>query len=83
MEDLLKCPFCGGEAKVIRRWFKSGWIVPYIECTKCLATMGNGEMYITSERGKCYFENTADAVAAWNRRYADETNSDNKSNRQG
>lgn len=36
MEELKKCPFCGGEAKLnITRGFKREVIAAFVYCTKC------------------------------------------------
>lgn len=53
MEELRKCPFCGGKA-VIRHGIISGDNI-YVECVECGA--GTKIFYVESE-----------AIAAWNRR---------------
>lgn len=57
MEELKKCPFCGGEAKV--EYFKSinnvEIVAAEVMCTKCRASSGT---YRTKE----------EAIEAWNRR---------------
>lgn len=60
--ELLPCPFCGGEARVIddapshdhSPWFGIGCASPY-----CIAFTGYGVKL---------FDTKAEAIAAWNRR---------------
>ena len=60
--ELLPCPFCGGEARVIddvpshdrSPWFGIGCASPY-----CIAFTGYGVQL---------FDTKAEAIAAWNRR---------------
>ena len=63
---LLNCPFCGGEAKIVRYCSKK--TIVYVECTKCLAYMGNQRIITSSSRGKEYFESEEKLINAWNRR---------------
>ena len=63
---LLPCPFCGGEAKIVRYCSKK--TIVYVECTKCLAYMGNQRIITSSSRGKEYFESEEKLINAWNRR---------------
>lgn len=41
-EELCPCPFCGGEAKLVKRKFKVGFYPSggtyYVHCKKCLIT---------------------------------------------
>ena len=53
MEELRKCPFCGGEAEINDRGFFT--TETFVECMECLA---RGEEFYTE----------AEAIAAWNRR---------------
>ncbi len=56
MEELKKCPFCGGEAKLnITRGFKREVIAAFVYCTKC----GVGTLSYTLAKT---------AKEAWNRR---------------
>ena len=64
MADLLKCPFCGGEAKLrhyedIKKDFVSVYQY-YIECTNCKTQSG-------------WKANVEDAESAWNTRKPMET----------
>ena len=52
MEELRKCPFCGGEAEMHYGIFTDD---AYVECIECKA------------RSHVFFENNS-AIAAWNRR---------------
>lgn len=55
MEELKRCPFCGGEAKLnIIRGFKKEVIAAFVYCTKC----GVGTLIYTSAKT---------AKEAWNR----------------
>ena len=63
MNDLLKyCPFCGAEAKLVKRKFKVGFYPSggtyYVHCKKCLIT--------TQPR-----TNAESVIEAWNRRMND------------
>lgn len=57
--ELLPCPFCGGEAKLIKRKSKTGFYPSggtyYVHCKKCLIT--------TQPRN-----NADNVIKAWNRR---------------
>lgn len=65
MSELKCCPFCGGEAKIVRYYGKK--TIVYAECTKCLAYMGN-QRIMTSSRGKEYFESEEKLIVSWNTR---------------
>ena len=52
MEELRKCPFCGGEAEMHYGIFTDD---AYVECIECKA------------RSHVFFENNS-AIVAWNRR---------------
>ena len=59
-EELKKCPFCGGEAKLnITRGFKREVIAAFVYCTKC----GVGTLSYTLAKT---------AKEAWNRRLKNE-----------
>ena len=66
MSDLKCCPFCGGEAKIVRYCGKK--TIVYVECTNCLAYMGNQRIITSSNRGKEYFESEEKLINAWNTR---------------
>lgn len=69
MEELKPCPFCGGEATLITRMGDE--IVHRIECTVCLAQMGETHWAVDGKKGKLFFEKENDAIKAWNRRADD------------
>lgn len=54
MEDLKRCPFCGGEPTVDRELLSSHWVYQ-VRCTQC---------YGTGPR----INAKAKAIEAWNRR---------------
>ena len=58
--ELLPCPFCGGEAKIIEAY---GWLV---QCTSCFASVGQN----CTEGGFLAgdYRTEAEAIAAWNSR---------------
>ena len=66
MGKLLKCPFCGGEAKIVKYCGKK--TIVYVECSNCLAYMGNQRIMTSSSRGKEYFESEEKLINAWNTR---------------
>lgn len=66
MSKLLNCPFCGGEAKIVKYCGKK--IIVYVECSNCLAYMGNQRIMTSSSRGKEYFESEEKLINAWNTR---------------
>ena len=66
MSELKCCPFCGGEAKIVRYCGKK--TIVYVECTNCLAYMGNQRIITSSNRGKEYFESEEKLINAWNTR---------------
>lgn len=66
MSELKCCPFCGGEAKIVRYCGKK--TIAYVECTNCLAYMGNQRIMTSSSRGKEYFESEENLISDWNRR---------------
>ena len=66
MSKLLKCPFCGGEAKIVK--YCGNKTIVYVECTNCLAYMGNQRIMTSSSRGKEYFESEEKLINAWNTR---------------
>lgn len=55
-EELKRCPFCGGEAKVVL----SGWNYG-IECTECAGSLL-----------PVRYQSKEEAIAAWNRRDLEE-----------
>ena len=55
MEELKKCPFCGGEAEIMYISTTVGVMSPKIFCPECR----NGTQWKDTE---------AEAIAAWNRR---------------
>ena len=67
MKDLLKCPFCGGDADLWYKGTRYGYIV-YSECSIC------GAKSKAYSLGKSVNEDWADelasirAIEAWNRR---------------
>lgn len=65
-KELKCCPFCGGEAKIVKYCGKK--TIVYIECTNCLAYMGNQRIITSSNRGKEYFESEEKLIKAWNTR---------------
>lgn len=66
MAELLKCPFCGGEARIVT--YQGSKSIFYIECKDCNALMGNPRRMISAMKGKLYFENEAELIEAWNTR---------------
>ena len=57
MEELKKCPFCGGEAEIYKSF---DYVSKYrVECTKC-------EMYSQN------YNKLEEAIEAWNSRVEDE-----------
>ena len=54
MEELRKCPFCGGEAKMTSSRSKGKEIMVRIYCTSCKTTS--------------FLNWQTEAIAAWNRR---------------
>ena len=66
MSELKCCPFCGGEAKIVK--YCGNKTIVYVECTNCLAYMGNQRIMTSSSRGKEYFESEEKLINAWNRR---------------
>lgn len=66
MIELKRCPFCGGEAKLLEHTFSHGDPCFGVECTQCGAW---SYQWNTDE---------ARAAAAWNRRVADEMEDDLK-----
>lgn len=66
MIELKCCPFCGGEAKIVKYCGKK--TIVYVECTKCLAYMGNQRIMTSASRGKEYFESEEKLINAWNTR---------------
>lgn len=75
-EDLLKCPFCGGEAEMCSdsdNIYGEYW---YIRCKKCF---GRGASYyesfsalVENERFFTIQRAWGNAIKAWNRRVVDE-----------
>lgn len=58
--EIKKCPFCGGEAKVLEEYdCMVGVKVYFIECCKCKATFLHGNTKIEKE------------IEKWNRRVDD------------
>lgn len=56
--NLKPCPFCGGEAQLVRAPFSAQWLV---RCTTC-----NADRYARDAE-----HSASAAVAAWNRRAGD------------
>lgn len=65
-EKLKPCPFCGGEAILITR--TGDMLIHRVECTVCLAQMGESHWAMSSEKGNLFFGREEDAIKAWNRR---------------
>lgn len=70
MNDLLPCPFCGGEAEIIESDYGMYLTGYAIYCGKCCLKLG-----VTGRLGEAYewspvFDTEAEAIAAWNTRYA-------------
>lgn len=57
MEELKKCPFCGGEAEFIRSVYSRDWKVSCAMSRTC---------YVIPSTD--FFETKEEAVIAWNRR---------------
>ena len=60
------CPFCGGEANLVRMIGKTN--IYYIECSECRAMMGRTSWQMDGLRGKLHFESDEDVVQEWNTR---------------
>lgn len=63
--QLKQCPFCGGEAKLVKRQLKTGFYSSggtyYVHCTKCLVA--------TQPR-----KNSEFVINVWNNRYKEHAN---------
>ena len=59
-EKLKPCPFCGGEAEIVKCDNLFSILYFYVGCKTCLA------------RAKSCYESPEDAVRYWNRRATDE-----------
>lgn len=62
-EHLLPCPFCGGNADVIKGTSLSGYEIKYIQCEKCMNR--TGDFFIGSENKLM--------IEKWNRREKEAT----------
>ena len=60
MTELKQCPFCGGEAKLVRTWH-----LHHIVCRSCGATIGEVNEHPND------FRTRDEVIAAWNRRAID------------
>ena len=60
MTELKQCPFCGGEAKLVRTWH-----LHHIVCRSCGATIGEVNEHQND------FRTRDEVIAAWNRRAID------------
>ena len=60
MSELKPCPFCGGEAKLVRNWN-----LYYIMCRSCVAIIGEVKEHPND------FRTRDEVIAAWNRRAID------------
>ena len=65
MEELLKCPFCGGEARVISDHIEYEDVYAVL-CKECGASVGLG-IQEYGEYRPCYIS-VPSLIAAWNRR---------------
>ena len=68
MAELKRCPFCGGEAKMVHVMYTDVW---YVHCSECLADIGSRSQAWDTSRGKLFFESSEEAAEAWNRRISD------------
>ena len=60
MSDLKPCPFCGGEAKLVRTWH-----LHHISCRSCGANIGEIKRHPND------FRTRDEVIVAWNRRSID------------
>ena len=60
MTELKQCPFCGGEAKLVRTWH-----LHHIVCRSCGATIGEVNEHPND------FRTRDEVIAAWNHRAID------------
>ena len=65
MEELKRCPFCGGEAKLISNRIEYE-DVHAVRCQKCGASIGFNVQEFGEYRPGYVFKDNA--IAAWNRR---------------
>lgn len=63
MTELLKCPFCGGDATVV-----CASNAMYIACNTCNAIMGRTRKSASALKGKLSFDTKEEAIKAWNTR---------------
>ena len=61
---LKPCPFCGGEAKIMKHLFNNQSTSYGVKCKRCLAETFQ------------FFKSREKAVEAWNRRAGEEDNDD-------
>lgn len=70
MSDLKKCPFCGGEAKVVTNANVGDMVHVWITCTKCggASPMFSCQPHMLPRRMRLDDEILAPVVKSWNRR---------------
>ena len=69
MNELKPCPFCGGEAEVIRSTRSMCYEEYRVGCGKCGAMVKNFSNPLWKVS---YFDTEAEAIEAWNRRVSEQ-----------